>query len=113
MAHYPRTKTRAECGSWIRRAEDSCRAHGFGLRILENRDGKLLGECGLIRQNIEGGLIEVDYHLHPDSQGFGYATEAALACHDFARNQGIGELISIIDPANDPSRAVALRTGMT
>ena len=45
--------------------------------------------------------------------GTGYATEAAAAIRDHARSQlGLDRLISLIDPENVASQAVALRIGM-
>ncbi|RBP63640.1 RimJ/RimL family protein N-acetyltransferase [Brevibacterium sanguinis] len=113
MAFYPRPKTLEECALWIRRNRDSYAALGFGLWILEDLSGRFLGECGLILQDINGGKVEVGYHLSPSAQGRGYAAEAARACIEFAREKDIGDLIAIIDPANAASRAVALSAGMS
>jgi RimJ/RimL family protein N-acetyltransferase len=47
-------------------------------------------------------------------QGNGYATEAAAACRDFARDVlGARRLIAIINPLNVPSRRVAAKIGLT
>lgn len=113
MAFYPRPKTRDECAAWIQRNETSYADHGFGLWILEDPNGRFIGECGLVLQDIDDGKVEVGYHLLPSAQGRGFATEAARACAQFARELRIEELIAIIDPDNKPSRAVALRIGMT
>ncbi|MEU5939274.1 GNAT family N-acetyltransferase [Micromonospora sp. NPDC047548] len=57
--------------------------------------------------------IEVGWHLHPDSWGHGYATEAARAAlaREFAA--GAREVYAVVSPGNDPSMAVARRLGMT
>jgi RimJ/RimL family protein N-acetyltransferase len=59
------------------------------------------------------GLVEVGWHLHPDHQGRGYATEAAGAVLDAAPAAGIEEVLALIDLDNVPSQRVALRLGMT
>ena len=57
-------------------------------------------------------LIEVGWHLHPDWQGHGYATEAARAVLDRAPDAGIDEVLALTDLDNEPSQRVALRLGM-
>jgi RimJ/RimL family protein N-acetyltransferase len=59
------------------------------------------------------GLVEVGWHLHPDHQGRGYATEAAGAVLDAAPATGIDEALALIDLDNVPSQRVARRLGMT
>ena len=59
------------------------------------------------------GLIEVGWHLHPDHQGRGYATEAAGAVLDAAPATGIDEALALTDLDNERSQRVALRLGMT
>ncbi|WBB81916.1 GNAT family N-acetyltransferase [Micromonospora sp. WMMD882] len=57
--------------------------------------------------------IEVGWHLHPDSWGNGYATEAAraLVAREFAA--GTRRVHAVVLPGNEPSMAVARRLGMT
>ena len=56
---------------------------------------------------------EIAYLLGSEWWGSGYATEAAAAIRDHARSQlGFDRLISLIDPENLASKAVALRIGM-
>jgi RimJ/RimL family protein N-acetyltransferase len=59
------------------------------------------------------GLIEVGWHLHPDHQGRGYATEAARGVLDAAAATGIEEVLALTDLDNERSQHVALRLGMT
>jgi RimJ/RimL family protein N-acetyltransferase len=59
-----------------------------------------------------GGAIEVGWHLHPDSWGHGFATEAARAVLDRAFADGLDEAIAVVRPGNAPSVAVCLRLGM-
>lgn len=58
------------------------------------------------------GLTEVGWHLHPDYQGRGLATEAAAALLQAAAAAGIREVLALTDLDNKPSQAVATRLGM-
>ena len=55
------------------------------------------------------GLTEVAWHLHPDHQGRGLATEAAAAVLAVA---SFGPVLALTDPDNIRSQAVAARLGM-
>ncbi|MGY1846290.1 MULTISPECIES: GNAT family N-acetyltransferase [unclassified Blastococcus] len=59
------------------------------------------------------GEVEVGWHLHPDSWGHGYATEAARAVIDRAFVRGLPEVYAVVRPGNEPSMAVCRRLGMT
>ena len=59
------------------------------------------------------GLIEVGWHLHPQHQGQGFATEAAGALLAAAATAGIGEVLALTDLDNVRSQAIAARLGMS
>ena len=73
-----------------------------------------LDDCGLTPQVVDGVTeLEVGYHVRPVLQGRGYATEAAAASRDFARDVlGATRLIAIIHPDNRPSQRVAEKIGL-
>ncbi len=75
---------------------------------------KVIGDCGIIVQQVEGEpFYEIGYHLRRDLWGRGLATEAAIACRDWAFSHLQTErVISLIRPENLPSRRVAKRVGM-
>jgi RimJ/RimL family protein N-acetyltransferase len=56
--------------------------------------------------------VEVGWHLHPDSWGHGYATEAARAAVDRVFAAGLPEIFAVIRAGNTASVAVARRLGM-
>lgn len=58
------------------------------------------------------GLTEVGWHLHPQHQGRGLATEAAQAILAAAALAGIDQVLALTDPDNVRSQAVAARLGM-
>jgi len=76
---------------------------------------ELIGDCGIILQQVEGErFYEIGYHLRRDFWGQGLATEAAVACRDWAfAHLKTDRLISLIRPENLSSRRVAERNGMT
>jgi len=103
--------TRARLG-WMIAAH---REQGFGLWATTLRaGGTLLGRCGLLAQDVEGAREhEIAYLLGSEWWGNGYATEACAAIRDHAHSAlGLGRLISLIDPENTASQAVARRIGM-
>ncbi|WP_346115909.1 GNAT family N-acetyltransferase [Micromonospora coerulea] len=57
--------------------------------------------------------IEVGWHLHPDSWGHGYATEAARAVLDREFATGTRQVYAVVMAGNAASVAVARRLGMT
>lgn len=114
MHFYPAPKTREQAAAWIAWNEDNYAKHGYGLWIVETRDGEFIGDCGLTWQEVNGvPKLEVGYHVIRAAQGQGYATEAAIACRDYARNVvGSKDLVAIIHPDNEASERVARKLGM-
>ncbi|GAA1714506.1 GNAT family N-acetyltransferase [Isoptericola hypogeus] len=114
MAYYPVPKTRQEAAAWIAWSRECYTEHGHGLWLIETYDGDFVGDCGLTWQQVNGApRLEVGYHVRTARQGLGYATEAAAACRDFARDVlGAGELVAIVHPDNVASRRVAEKIGM-
>jgi len=116
MRHYPAPYDRAGVDQWIERNRQRYRDDGVGLWAMElKKTQELIGDCGIILQQVEGeSLYEIGYHLRRDFWGQGLATEAAIACRDWAFvHLKADRLISLIRPENLPSRRVAERNGMT
>ncbi|QWT25250.1 GNAT family N-acetyltransferase [Subtercola sp. PAMC28395] len=113
MRYYPAVKSRSEAQAWIDWNTRNYAEFGFGLWLVETIAGEFVGDCGLTMQTVDGvEQVEVGYHVRRDAQGVGYATEAALACLEFARARGISRVIAIINPANMESQRVALKCGL-
>lgn len=86
---------------------------GFGLWIIETHAGDFVGDCGLTMQEVENVWhVEAGWHVRADLRRQGYATEAAAAVRDVARDAGVEHLIAIIRPDNLASRRVALKIGL-
>ena len=116
MRLYPAPYDRAGVEQWIERNRQRYQDDGVGLWAMElTKTQQIIGDCGIILQEVEGErLYEIGYHLRRDFWGQGLATEAAIACRDWAfAHLKADRLISLIRPENLPSCRVAERTGMT
>ena len=87
---------------------------GYGQWAIEERSsGRFIGRAGIINP-AEWPGPEVGYVLGREWWGNGYATEAAGAAMSWGfRELGFDDLISLIDPNNTASIAVATRLGET
>ena len=79
--------------------------YGFGVWLLVNRNtGELLGHCGL-RKIDETGEIEIMYLLDPEYWGNGYASEAAKASIQYAKEMmNVKRIIARVKVANENSK---------
>lgn len=117
MRFYPSIRTRTETERNLRWIIERYDAHpGAGLwAAVGKADGRFLGRCGLIPQNLGGREdLEVGYLLDKAVWNRGLATEAARAIRDYAFHTFADALhvISIIHPDNVPSQRVAQKNGM-
>jgi RimJ/RimL family protein N-acetyltransferase len=84
----------------------------FGCWAIERPDGVIAGTV-LLKPLPNGvGEVEVGWHLHPDSWGHGYATEAARAVIERGFDAGLPEVYAVVRPGNTASLAVCARLGM-
>jgi len=104
------------------------RTDGLGPFILQTRetDRRVVGQAGLMIFDTRGWTpstwAQAGSHAQPElgwaliraHWGHGYATEAAAAIRDWAReSRSISELVSLISPDNVRSQRVAERLGAT
>jgi RimJ/RimL family protein N-acetyltransferase len=108
------TFTRAEAWRNMAMVIGHWQLRGFGLWAVEERGtGSLIGRVGCWQPEGWPGL-EVGWALRRQFWGRGYATEAALRAVEFAFNHlGQDRVISLIQPENSGSVAVAMRLGMS
>jgi RimJ/RimL family protein N-acetyltransferase len=88
--------------------------HGcWAIECADGRhDGRVAGTV-LFKPLPNGvGEVEVGWHLHPDSWGHGYATEAARAVIERGFAAGVPEVYAVVRPGNEASMAVCRRLGM-
>ena len=99
--------------SWVEWNRRNYAELGFGLWIIETHAGDFVGDCGLTMQEVENVWhVEAGWHVRADLRRQGYATEAAAAVRDVARDAGVEHLIAIIRPDALASRRVALTIGL-
>ena len=104
-----------ETHAWLDKQIRNYAEHGFGLwAIICKENGEMIGQCGLTLQAYrDQQILEIGYHLQKAYWGKGYATEAAIACREYAfQKLGATEVYSIIRDSNIPSQNVAIRNGM-
>ena len=99
----------------IARYTDRSGVPPLGIWAVEVREtGVVAGTVLLLTlPNAEDGEVEIGWHLHPDSWGKGYASEAARAvlAHGFAH--GLKEILAVTHLTNEASMKVATKIGMT
>jgi RimJ/RimL family protein N-acetyltransferase len=119
----PREHVREVIAKWLRRWDED----EIGPFVIERRrDRRVLGRAGLLVWDTRGWThstrAEAGRHAQPElgwalaraHWGAGYATEAARAVRDWAREERqLRQLISLIAPANVASQRVAERLGAT
>jgi RimJ/RimL family protein N-acetyltransferase len=112
-----RPSTREEAWARLHRNIGLWAAHGYGPLIVRDKaSGRLAGEVGLANFGREidppVGPLEAGWVLAPWAHGKGFATEAVLACLDWARVRFAGQRATcIIDLDNAASLSVAERCG--
>ncbi|TQN43009.1 RimJ/RimL family protein N-acetyltransferase [Blastococcus colisei] len=85
----------------------------YGCWAIEIRNSPTVAGTVLFKPLPNGvGEVEVGWHLHPDSWGHGYATEAARAVIDRGFGDGVPEVYAVVRPGNRASMAVCARLGM-
>ncbi|MEO8189575.1 MAG: GNAT family N-acetyltransferase [Acidobacteriota bacterium] len=87
--------------------------HGLGLYLTELKDGGApIGLCGLLRRD---GLADPDigFAFLPAFRGRGYASEAAAATLEYAKNTlGLEKVVAITSPDNGRSVRLLDKLGM-
>lgn len=115
MYAYEHAFDDAEAKEWLDRQLNRYREDGFGLwAVILKETDEMIGQCGLTIQECNGeNVIEVGYLFQKAFWHKGYATEAAIACKEYAFNElNVEEVYSIIRDTNQASQHVALSNGM-
>jgi RimJ/RimL family protein N-acetyltransferase len=116
MVAYQGPFSDQEVRAWLDRQLDNYTRHGYGLWAMQSRaSGQVVGQCGLTWQDIDSArCLEVGYHVKRAFWHQGYATEAGLACRDYAWDTlGLPEVFAQVRDTNLASMNVAIRLGMT
>lgn len=92
--------------------------YGFGAYAVEEKgSGVFIGFAGLHNVTFEADFtpaIEILWRLLPEFWGKGYATEAAIACLNYAKDElKLKEIVSFTSLPNKRSEHVMQKIGMT
>ncbi len=109
---------RAAGEAWAARARRHWDEHGFGQWVVEiPGEASFAGVVGLARTAYEAHFtpaVEIAWRLARAYWGRGYASEAARAALDYGFGElGLAEIVAVTVPANQRSRRVMERLGMT
>jgi RimJ/RimL family protein N-acetyltransferase len=104
--------------AWAERARQHWRSRGFGQWVVEIPGGAgFAGVVGLAVVAYQAHFtpaVEIAWRLARPFWGRGYATEAARAAVDYGFvTLGLAEIVAVTVPANQRSRRVMERLGMT
>ncbi|WMJ23831.1 GNAT family N-acetyltransferase [Paludicola sp. MB14-C6] len=116
MYAYEHAFSDEEVTDWLNRQLKRYEDDGIGLwALIDKKTGKFVGQAGLTKQNSPIGTeFEIGYLLKRSEWHKGYATEAAIACKEYAfTTLGLDRVVSFIRDNNYSSQAVAKRVGLT
>ena len=120
MYAYEHAFSDEEVHQWFNNQINRYKTYGFGLWaciLKENND--FIGQCGLTMQKVDKKIhdsyevLEIGYLFNKNYWHKGFATEAAIACKNYAFNVlNADRVYSIIRDNNIASQKVAIRNGM-
>lgn len=104
-----------EAQNWLNRHLKRYEEYGFGLwAVVLKETNEMIGQCGLTMQGWrEKEILEIGFLFQKAYWHKGYATEAAIACKEYAFSVlNENRVYSIIRDTNIASQKVAVRNGM-
>jgi len=117
MRYYPSLYDLERARALIAWVGKSVESYGYSFWAVERKgDSLYLGHVGVLHWDDVDARedVEVAYMLRREHWGYGYATEAAQICRDWAFAHTVADrVVSFIDVNNAPSIGVAQRNGMT
>ncbi|MDL2259036.1 GNAT family N-acetyltransferase [Eubacteriales bacterium OttesenSCG-928-K08] len=116
MYAYEHAFSDAEVQEGIDKQLQRYRDDGFGvMAVILKENGELIGQCGLSMQPCKDReVLEIGYIFQKAYWHKGYATEAAIACKEYAFTElNADEVFSLIRDNNISSQNVAKRNGMS
>jgi len=116
MRYFPSLLSREESDAMVGRMQAGLERNGWGLWAVEH-DGEFLGFTGLAVPAFEAHFtpaVEIGWRFARSAWGHGFATEAARAVVAFGFDRlQLDQIVSFTTVANNRSRAVMERLGMT
>lgn len=114
MKFFPKTMNPQETNEMLCKILEHYKKYDHCFwKLLSKIDELFIGIAGLLYQDIDGQEeTEISYRIIREHWNHGYATEAAQACKEYAKNVlGKKRLISLILPENIASIRVAQKLG--
>jgi RimJ/RimL family protein N-acetyltransferase len=102
-----RDEAAAVVDRWAARADGP-----LGVWAIEVLETGLIAGTALLVRLPSSDEVEVGWHLHPDSWGHGYATEAARGAIEHGFAHAVPEIYAVVRPDNVRSLAVCRRLEM-
>lgn len=117
MQYFPSLLDKIETVKAMQRYNSHITKYGFGMWAAEHKkDKRLMGIVGLQNIRFESHFapgIEIGWRLGQSFWNQGFATEAALACLDFAQKQiKVGKVFAFTAVENIKSERVMQKIGM-
>ncbi|WP_414734470.1 GNAT family N-acetyltransferase [Christensenella hongkongensis] len=115
MYAYEHAFSDDEVSEWLCRQLSRYEKDGFGLwAVILKETSEFIGQCGITMQDCNGTEVpEIGYLFRKAFWHCGYATEAAIACREYAFHVlGFEAVYSIIRDSNEASKKVARKNGM-
>ncbi len=117
MKYFPKLLNKEDSKNFIARMQNNFETYGFcyfAMDILES--GEFIGFTGILHQNYKSKFtpcVDIGWRLKKSAWGNGFATEAAMACLDFAFSElELNEIYSFATINNKGSEAVMKKIGM-
>ncbi len=114
-AAYENAFSVEEAKDWMNRHFRRYAEYGFGLwAVVLKETNEMIGQCGLTMQSWrERELLEIGYLFQKEYWHKGYATEAAVACKEYAFSVlNASSVYSMVRANLITSQNVAVRNGM-
>ncbi|MFS0861865.1 GNAT family N-acetyltransferase [Fredinandcohnia sp. 179-A 10B2 NHS] len=115
MQFYPQAFSQEKVKSWIQWNMDNYKKYNHGLWAVILKEGDtFIGDCGITMQTIENEIVpEIGFHINKQYWNKGYATEAAIACKNYAFEVlKYPKIFTYTTLRNVPSQKVAEKMGM-
>nr|WP_230869412.1 GNAT family N-acetyltransferase [Iocasia fonsfrigidae] len=115
MVYYPHPFSEKEVENWIYWNIENYKKYQHGLWAVIVKKGKVfIGDCGITMQNIGNETVpEIGFHIIKEYCNKGFATEAAMACKEYAfKTLNFPKIFSYTTIKNVPSQKVAEKIGM-
>jgi [ribosomal protein S5]-alanine N-acetyltransferase len=105
--------SKEDCHIWIERTLKNYQTQGYGLIVIESKDGEsFIGFVGVTHPRGQPEP-EIKYSLYPEFWGKGYATEVVQGMLAYVASKcGLKRVIATTDPENIPSHRVLEKCGM-